>query len=468
MHIQLTTATKLFCADAAHYGAAANEHTSAITLGHPGTMPRVNGRAIEQAVTLGLALGCSITQHNYFARKHYLYPDLPKGFQTTQTDNPICVGGTLSILSQGETLSVAIHHIHLEEDAGKSIHDTHPSLTAIDYNRAGTPLCELVTEPCITSSQHAYAFVTELRKLVRWVGISDGNMEEGSLRCDANISLKPKGSSVLGTRVEVKNLNSIRNIKNAIDYEVIRLAEILNTNGIVQQETRGYDADRNTTFTLRNKEDANDYRYFTEPDLAPTIVNQQLINRLQLSMPALPAVLVQQFVSAYQLSLYDATLLTDDIDVYNFFTTTVALQPNTKAIANYINGPIKQYCNAHNVGITEQPISPHILAQVLVLINTEQINFSIASAKLFPLIVKHPSVHPSILVQQYNLGLQNNTDELATWVQLVLTQNEVKVAEYKKGKKGLLGFFVGEIAKLSKGTANPQAVKALLVAQLGK
>ena len=362
VHIQLNTNSKLFCSDAALYGAAPNYNTSAITLGHPGTMPRVNHAAIEKAVTLGLALGCSITTTNYFSRKHYLYPDLPKGFQTTQHIDPICVGGSLAIASANGNKSIAIHHIHLEEDAGKSIHDADPNNTALDYNRAGTPLCELVTEPCINSSEEAYNFLTQLRKLVRWVGVSDGNMEEGSLRCDVNVSLKPKGSTVLGTRVEVKNVNSIKFAKKAIEIEVARLTTILNNGEKVHQETRSFDAVNETTFSLRSKEDANDYRYFIEPDLSPTIISQTTINQLQHALPALPQQIVINLQTQYGLSLYDATSMVDDYDTYTYFSKAIQKSNRVKGIINFINGPIKQYCNEQNIAINDCTINAETTA----------------------------------------------------------------------------------------------------------
>jgi aspartyl-tRNA(Asn)/glutamyl-tRNA(Gln) amidotransferase subunit B len=466
VHIQLTTNSKLFNNDAALFGVNANENTSAITLGHPGTLPRINEMAIVQAIKLGLALGCSITPINYFSRKHYLYPDLPKGFQTTQHINPICEGGNLHVIVNKEERNVIIHHIHLEEDAGKSIHDVHPTNTAVDFNRAGTPLCELVTEPCITSSEEAYSFLTDLRKLVRWIGVSDGNMEEGSLRCDANISLKLKGTIELGTRVEVKNLNSIKFVKKAIEIEVERLAEILNNGQIVSQETRAFDAATETTFTLRSKEDANDYRYFIEPDLSPTVVSNEQVNAIQSSMPLLPNALRQKIVTEFKLTPYDAVLLTEDIETYNYFIKVQAKYSNAKAAANFINGPIKQYCKEQNISIAEFPITPNNIALTIQLIDDNSINFGTASGKLFNAMLKDDIATPKELIQNLNLTQQTNTTEIEDWIHMVLEKNESKVAEYKKGKKGLIGFFVGEVVKISKGKAEPKTTQALLQEKL--
>jgi aspartyl-tRNA(Asn)/glutamyl-tRNA(Gln) amidotransferase subunit B len=466
VHIQLTTMSKLFCSDVATYGSEANDNTSAITLGHPGTLPRVNKMALHQAVKLGLALGCTITQDNYFSRKHYLYPDLPKGFQTTQHVNPICEGGCLTVDLNNTAQTIQIHHIHLEEDAGKSIHDVSPSYTAVDYNRAGTPLCELVTDPCIHSSEEAYAFLTALRKLVRWIGVSDGNMEEGSLRCDANISIKPKGTTELGTRVEVKNLNSIKFVKKAIDHEVERLIEIVESGHEVQQETRSFDATTETTFTLRSKEDANDYRYFIEPDLSPTIITSATIELLKNELPLLPQQLKEQLITEHQLSNYDANSLIEDIELVHYFNKATAICKNAKAVINFINGPIKTYCNEKDIAIENFSIAPTQTATVIKLIDDKIINFSTASGKLFNALIKDPTQDPIQLVDDLNLAQQTDANEIETWITIVLEKQTQKVAEYKKGKKGLLGFFTGEVVKLSKGKADPKIAQELIVKAL--
>jgi aspartyl-tRNA(Asn)/glutamyl-tRNA(Gln) amidotransferase subunit B len=468
VHIQLTTNSKLFCSDAAHYGAAANEHISAITLAHPGTLPRVNEAALHQAIKLGLSLGCSITSQNYFSRKHYLYPDLPKGFQTTQHINPICEGGSLPITLHDKETVVQIHHIHLEEDAGKSIHDVHPQYTAIDYNRAGTPLCELVTEPCITSSEEAYQFLTALRKLVRWISVSDGNMEEGSLRCDANVSIKPKGSTVLGTRVEVKNLNSIKFVKKAIDHEVERMLAMVNNNETIEQETRSFDATTETTFSLRSKEDAMDYRYFIEPDLAPTIISEEVITVLQKELPALPHQLKNELEHTYNLTNYDATLLVEDVSIYTYFINCLQLYNNPKAIANYMNGPIKQYCNEKNCTIEELELQPTQVVDSLQLVDKGVISFNVASGKLFTALVKDKKADANALVKNLGLVQQKDSNEIEVWIQTVLEKFPEKVAAYKKGKKGLIGFFMGEVVKLSKGKAEPKTTQSLLTKALEK
>jgi aspartyl-tRNA(Asn)/glutamyl-tRNA(Gln) amidotransferase subunit B len=468
VHIQLTTNSKLFNNDAANFGADANTNISAITLGHPGTLPRINEAALQQAIKLGLSLGCSINTINLFSRKHYLYPDLPKGFQTTQHVNPICDGGTLTIQLHNETKTINIHHIHLEEDAGKSIHDLSPNYTAIDYNRAGTPLCELVTEPCITNSDEAAAFLTALRKLVRWVGVSDGNMEEGSLRCDANVSIKPKGDTTLGTRVEVKNLNSIKFVKKAIDHEVQRMVAMVNNNQTIEQETRSFEANTETTFSLRSKEDAMDYRYIIEPDLAPVLITEHQINEYKAQLPELPHQLIQHLQQQHSLSNYDATLLVDDIEIYTYFEECLKHYPQAKPVANFINGPIKQYCNEANVTISATNITPLQIATTLQLVDDGVINFSIASGKLWQALLKNPTANPVELVAQLNLAQQTNSNDIEQWIATVVEKNTAKVQEYQKGKKGLIGFFMGEVVKLSKGKAEPKTTQALIVKALEK
>jgi aspartyl-tRNA(Asn)/glutamyl-tRNA(Gln) amidotransferase subunit B len=358
VHIQLSTKTKLFCGDSAAYGGSPNTHISPITLAHPGTLPVLNKTAVEFAIKLGLALGCDITRHSFFDRKHYFYPDLPKGYQTSQSRSPVCMGGQLKVSVGGEEKFVQIHHIHLEEDAGKSIHDADPQYTCIDLNRAGVPLLELVTEPVIRSSEEAYAFLTNLRKLVRWTGICDGNMEEGSLRCDANISIRPVGQNELGTKVEVKNLNSIRNVRRAIDAEVERQTKMLDNGEIIIQQTRGYDADTNTTTGQRDKEEANDYRYLPCPDLPPFEISDAWLSEVRDMLPELPETLFEKYTTALGLPAQDAEVLTEEKSLSDYFNQLVKETPHIKAAANWLLGPIKSWLNGQNADITALPLAP--------------------------------------------------------------------------------------------------------------
>src|SRR3954454_19578392 len=311
VHAQLATASKLFCGDSTAFGAAPNTHVSPITLGHPGTLPMTNKKAVEYAIRMGLACHCEIERYNYFARKNYFYPDLPKGYQVSQHTTPICKGGYVTIKTKDGEKDVKLNRIHLEEDAGKSIHDADENYTCIDYNRAGVPLIEIVTEPDMHSAEEAFQYVTEIRKLVRWIDVCDGNMEEGSLRCDANVSIRPKGQTTLGTKVEVKNLNSIRNVKKAIEYEIDRMIAMAERGERIIQQTRSFDADTDTTFAIRDKEEANDYRYFPEPDLTPFLLTDEFISTIKASIPALPHELHLQYL-VLGLNDYDARQLCED------------------------------------------------------------------------------------------------------------------------------------------------------------
>ncbi|CAN5670191.1 Asp-tRNA(Asn)/Glu-tRNA(Gln) amidotransferase subunit GatB [soil metagenome] len=466
VHIQLSTKTKLFCGDSAAYGGAPNTHISPITLAHPGTLPVLNKTAVEFAIKLGLALGCDITRHSFFDRKHYFYPDLPKGYQTSQSRSPVCMGGQLKVSVGGEEKLVQIHHIHLEEDAGKSIHDADPDYTCIDLNRAGVPLLELVTEPVLLSSEEAYSFLTNLRKLVRWTGICDGNMEEGSLRCDANISIRPVGQSELGTKVEVKNLNSIRNVRRAIDAEVERQTKILDNGETIIQQTRGYDANSNTTTGQRDKEEANDYRYLPCPDLPPFEISDAWLNEVQAMLPELPETLFEKYTTALGLPVQDAEVLTEEKALSDYFNQLVKETPHVKAAANWLLGPIKSWLNGQNGDISSLPLSPAQLAAIIEIVQSGAVSFSAASSTLLPALLQTPTADVKALAASLNLVMDSNEDELTGWVNEVLASMPDKVKEYQKGKKGLIGLFVGEVKKRSKGKADPKKTTALLEEKL--
>jgi aspartyl-tRNA(Asn)/glutamyl-tRNA(Gln) amidotransferase subunit B len=467
IHAQLSTTSKLFCGDATSFGADPNTHVSPITLGHPGTLPKTNTKAVEYAIKMGLACGCSIAEDNYFARKNYFYPDLPKGYQISQHTTPICVGGSVIIKTAEGEKSIQLNRIHLEEDAGKSIHDVSPTHTLIDLNRAGTPLIEMVTEPCIHSAEDAFLYVTEVRKLVRWLGVCDGNMEEGSLRCDANVSVRLKGETTLGTKVEVKNLNSIRNIKKAIEYEIDRLIELKETGGTIIQQTRSFDANNDTTFSIRDKEDANDYRYFPDPDLAPFHLTEAYISSIKANLPSLPNELKLAWKSQFGLPDYDIDQLCEHKDEADFYMAWTKQTKHYKAAANWIIGPIREYLNeTHSSYLALENIIPY-LVELLDLVESGQLNFSVASSKVFKGIMQNPQ-SPNKFAVENNLLQSNSTDEISGWVKEVLTANPDKVAEYKKGKKGLIGLFVGEVKKISKGKADPKIATQLLEDQLSK
>lgn len=465
IHAQLSTESKLFCGDATRFGAAPNTHVSPITLGHPGTLPKTNTKAIEYAIKMGLACGCDIAQENYFARKNYFYPDLPKGYQISQHTTPICVGGNIVINTAEGEKNIQLNRIHLEEDAGKSIHDISPNDTFIDLNRAGTPLIEMVTEPCIHSAEDAFLFVTEVRKLVRWLDVCDGNMEEGSLRCDANISVRLKGDPVLGTRVEVKNLNSIRNIKKAIEFEIERLIQLIETGGNIIQQTRSFDASNDTTFSIRDKEDANDYRYFPDPDLAPFHLTNEYIASIKAALPSLPNELKAAWKVAFGLSAYDTEQLCEHKGEADFFIKLTQQTKHYKAAANWMIGPIRAYLNETQLGYSDIEGSLPYLVELFNLVEAGQLNFSVASNKVFKAIMEQPQ-SPSEYAKANNLIQTQSSESIANWIEEVLSANPEKVAEYKKGKKGLIGLFMGEVKKKSKGTADPKKTTQLLEQKL--
>ena len=466
VHAQLLTKSKLFCGDSAAFSTDPNTHISPITLAHPGILPKMNAKAIEYAVKLGLALHCEIEQHNYFARKNYFYPDLPKGYQVSQHTTPICKNGFVNIKMEDGERNIRLNRIHMEEDAGKSLHDVDENYTSIDLNRAGVPLLEIVSEPDMHSSEEAFAYITELRKLVTWLGICDGNMEEGSMRCDANISIRLQGETKLGTRVEVKNLNSIRNVKRAIDVEVERLIGLVENNQPIIQETRSYDADNNSTFSLRNKEDADDYRYFPEPDLAPFHITDDYLVQIKNELPVLPNDLKKKYVDEFKLSDYDASVLCDDKDQSEYFEDVIKHTGNYKAVANWLLGPVKSHLNDSNISYNAFSLPAEKLAALIALVETGVLNFGIASSKVFPVLLIQHEKQPLQIATELNLVQETDTDSIEQWVDEAIAKMPDKVKQYQSGKKGLIGLFAGEVKKLSKGKADMQLVNTMLEKKL--
>ncbi len=467
VHAQLLTQSKLFCGDSAAFGGDPNRQVSPITLGYPGSLPKLNRQAVALAVKMGLACHCAIEGTNYFARKNYFYPDLPKGYQISQHTTPICKGGYVKIkTASGQEKNVQLNRIHLEEDAGKSLHDVDPQNTCIDFNRAGVPLIEIVTEPEIASSEEAHAYLTELRKMLRFLDICDGNMEEGSLRCDANVSVRKKGETRLGTKIEVKNLNSMRHVKKAIDYEGRRMIELLEQGQPVIQQTRSYDAASETTFALRTKEDANDYRYFPDPDLPPFQVTHAMVEQIRQTMVALPDELRSTYRTQLGLSEYDANLLSEERETAEYFAQLVSATTHVKAAANWLLGPIKSWQNETGQSIRQLGLSPANLAKLIELVEAGQLSFSMASSKILPALLSGPIQDPGELASKLNLLQNADETQVAGWVQEVLQNMPEKVAEYRKGKKGLIGLFVGEVKKLSQGKADPKLTNRLLLEKL--
>ncbi len=467
VHAQLSTLSKSFSSDSAAFGAGPNQHVSPVSLAHPGTLPRINKKMVEYAVKMGIACNCAINLHNHFARKNYFYADLPKGYQITQDHQPICIGGGVLIrLADGSSKTIAIHHIHMEDDAGKSMHDQHHADSLIDLNRAGVPLIEIVTQPDLRSSEEAGQFLTEIRKLVRYLDICDGNMEEGSLRCDANISVRLKGASKYGNRCEVKNLNSIRNVQRAIEHEFLRQISVIEAGGHIDQNTLNFNADTGETSVLRSKEMANDYRYFPEPDLTPLVLTEEYVNQLRNSLPALPNELFTRYTAQLELSDYDATVITSDRDLALYFEELIKHTGNYKSAANLLMGPVKSYLNESGISISELPLKPSGLASLIALIDSGKINNSSATQKLFPAMVKNSDKTAEELGAELNLFISTDKNDVDLYIQAALAKFPDKVIEYQKGKKGVLGLFMGEIMKSSKGKIDPQKTNQLLIKEL--
>lgn len=462
VHAQLNTASKLFSGDPTSFDAQPNQHVSPITLGHPGTLPRMNKKAVELAIKMGLVCNCEISTYNYFARKNYFYADLPKGYQISQHTTPICKGGVVHIKTTKGAKGIKLTRIHLEEDAGKSIHDLDDALTFLDFNRAGMPLIEIVSEPDMHSAEEAAAYLTQIRKLVRWIGICDGNMEEGSLRCDANISVRLQGVQTLGTRVEVKNLNSIKHLRHAVEIEIERLTAMSEKGETILQETRSYDADAGITFSIRTKEDAEDYRYFPEPDLAPFQFTEAYISDVKNQLPPLPEAIASKFIHEYGLSAYDAEQLTEEKDLCDLYENIAQQTKHKKQLANILLGPARALLNQSAGDWKNVNISAANFDELLTLISEGTINFSLAAQKVLPSMMADASVGPKSLIQELDLAQDADTDQLNMWVKQVLDAMPDKVLEYKKGKKGLMGLFMGEVKKHSKGKADPKQVTAIL------
>jgi aspartyl-tRNA(Asn)/glutamyl-tRNA(Gln) amidotransferase subunit B len=462
VHAQMLTKSKAYSNDINEYGASPNTQVSVVTLGHPGTLPVMNKKTIEYAVKLGIACGCTIAPEQYFARKNYFYPDLPKGYQITQDKTPICTGGSIIIRDENqEEKSIRLTRIHMEEDAGKSIHDVDVYDTLVDLNRAGTPLLEIVTEPDIGSSTEAYNYLTEVRKLLRYLEICDGNMEEGSMRCDANISVRIKGDKAFGTKVEVKNMNSIRNVQRAIEFEINRQIEAIENKQPLTQETRAFDALKGITISMRTKEAANDYRYFPEPDLQPITVNEAYIQSVEKTMPALPRVLFEKYTKVFGLSSYDAYNLTDSKGIALYYEQLIAFTSNYKAAANWMMGDVKSYLNEFGVEIDQFPITPQRLSGLITLIEQGKVSTSMASQRIFPEMLNSEAEAIQI-AEQLNLIQDSSEDSLKAFILEVFNNHPNEVERFKNGEKQLTGFFMGQLMKVSKGKADPKTSNSLL------
>jgi aspartyl-tRNA(Asn)/glutamyl-tRNA(Gln) amidotransferase subunit B len=467
VHAQLQTLSKAFSADSTEFGAAPNTCINVVSLGHPGTLPKLNEKVVELAVRLGLATHCSIREVNRFARKNYFYADLPKGYQISQFDTPICHDGYINIKDDaGNPKQVRLERIHLEEDAGKSIHDQDPFDTLIDLNRAGVALVEMVSRPDLASPGEAYNYLTEVRKLVRYLDVCDGNMEEGSLRCDANISVRLKGAKELGTKVEVKNMNSIRNVQRAIEFEFKRQCAALESGEIIVQETRNFDAVSGETRSMRSKEMAHDYRYFPEPDLPPLIVSQEYVENIRYNLPELPEALFEKYTTLYGLSEYDAYWITEDKASVAYFDSVISHTTDYKSAANWMMGKVKSYLNEKGIHLGEFPLNGEKLAELINLVKDGKVSNTVAAEHIFPELLQNPTRMALEVAESNNLIQQSDESTLATFADEALAAFPDKVEEYRAGKKGLLGLFMGELMKRSGGKADPKVATQILKAKL--
>jgi aspartyl-tRNA(Asn)/glutamyl-tRNA(Gln) amidotransferase subunit B len=467
IHVQLNTHSKIFSSDSATFGAGANQHISTVSLGLPGALPKLNKEVIEKAMRIGLALNCQINQYNFFDRKNYFYADLPKGYQITQDNSPICINGFLDVqLPDGSTKRIGINRIHLEEDAGKSMHDQDERFSFVDLNRAGVPLIEIVTEPDVRSAEEASALLTEIRQLVRFLNVSDGNMEEGSLRCDANISIRERGSTTFGTRCEVKNLNSMRNVRRAIDFEFGRQVEVISNGGSIVQSTLNFDADKGTTSPMRSKEEANDYRYFPDPDLPPIVISDEWLNNVKSAMPTLPKEIAANLVAELGITAAEAMVIADDKDLYAYYNAGQNAINNKKSLINWLLGGIRAILNDKQVDIAAYPVSATQLAQVINLVDAKKISQQNALQQLLPALENNISTQVDDLAKQLNLLIEDDVDAITALVDDVLAKFSPQVEAYKKGKKGVLGLFVGEVMKLAKGKADAKKVNELIIDKL--
>ncbi|MFD0941133.1 Asp-tRNA(Asn)/Glu-tRNA(Gln) amidotransferase subunit GatB [Pedobacter boryungensis] len=467
IHVQLNTQSKIFSSDSAAFGARPNEHISPVSLALPGALPKLNKEVVAKAIRIGLALNCEINQHNFFDRKNYFYADLPKGYQITQDNSPICKNGYLDVvLANGEEKRIGINRIHLEEDAGKSLHDQDAKYSYVDLNRAGVPLIEIVTEPDIRSAEEASALLIEIRKLVRHLNVSDGNMEEGSLRCDANISIRENGSTEFGTRCEVKNLNSIRNVRRAMEFEFHRQIKVIENGEKIIQSTLNFDADKGTTSPMRTKEEANDYRYFPDPDLQPISISDEWLVEIKSAMPALPKEIAKQLVTEFGVNQAEANMLAEDIDLFNYFNTAKTKVNHQKSLVNWLLGSIRALLNEEGIGIADYKVKPAQLAEVINFVDDKKISQQNALQQLLPALVAHQNKSVENLATELNLLIVEDNDAINEFIDEVLGKYKPQVEAYKSGKKGVLGLFVGEVMKLAKGKADAKKISDLILEKL--
>ena len=462
VHAQLQTQSKMFCGCATEFGSPANTRTCPVCLGLPGTLPVVNKRAVEMAIRTGLALHCTVQPTNQFARKNYFYPDLPKGYQISQYDRPICENGWLELQANGTSKKVRIRRAHLEEDAGKNIHADAGSL--VDLNRAGTPLIEIVTEPDMRSADEVVSYLKSLRDVLMYIDVCDGNMEQGSLRCEPNLSLRPVGSDELGTKVELKNINSFKFVKDAIEYEIKRQTKVLGEGGTIRQETRLWDIERNQTAVMRSKEEAHDYRYFPDPDLVPLVISEEWIEELRATIQELPKDRQQRFLRDYGLPDYDAGVLTSSRALADYFEACVTLFAEPKLISNFLMSEFLRELHQAGTTVESSPVSAERLVGLLQLVHDDTISLKVAK-EIFPELYAGDK-SAAQLVEEKGLRQLSDEGELLSLIDAVIEQHPAQVAQYRGGKETVIGFLVGQAMKRSGGKANPQKVNALLKTRL--
>ena len=465
VHAELLTQSKIFCGCSTRFGAAPNHHICPVCAGLPGVLPVLNREVVRFAIRAGLATHCAIAPRSRWARKNYFYPDLPKGYQISQYELPLCTNGYLDIDNGNEsTRRVRLTRIHMEEDAGKNIHDAGKDFSLVDLNRAGVPLLEIVSEPDMRNSQEAVRYLRSLRAVLQYLEVCDGNMEEGSFRCDANISVRPSGTAALGVKVEIKNLNSFKAVEKALDYEIQRQSRILAEGGSIAQETRLWDADREVTRAMRSKESAHDYRYFPDPDLLPLVIDESWVEEIRAELPELPDARRKRFVSAYGLPAYDAELLTSRRDVADYFEAAVTIHPSAKALSNWIIGDLFRVMKDRRLDeklyITDWPVAPQHLAEMVRMIDQGKISGKIAKTVFEAMLERGEA--PAKIVADKGLEQVSDASSIEATVEQILGAHSKQVAEYRSGNEKVFGFLVGQVMKATQGKANPQAVNEAL------
>jgi len=464
VHAELSTDSKIYCSCTTEFGGEPNTHCCPVCIGMPGTLPALNRKVVEYAIKAGLATNCTISPFTKQDRKNYFYPDLPKGYQISQYDLPLCKDGYVEIETESGKKKVRINRIHIEEDAGKLLHSEHDNISYVDYNRTGVPLIEIVSEPDMSSAAEAKAYLEKLKAILQFIGVSDCKMEEGSLRADINISVRPKGSNQLGERTEMKNLNSFRAVYRAIEAEIARQIAVVSSGGKIYRETRRWDDSKGESYPMRSKEDAQDYRYFPEPDLPPLVIKKELVERLLKELPELPDIRKQRYISQYGLPEYDAGVLTSSKELSDFFEEAAKLSSNVKAVSNWIMGDMLRILNERNMEVDQIPFPPAHLVKLITLIDKGAINGPTAK-KVFELMFDSGK-DPEVIVKEQGLEMLNDEAVLLEVVERVIQENPNSVADYKKGKKKVIGFLVGQAMKATKGKADPQILNEILTRKL--